>query len=191
MEAALQEAGVFEYRSKAASIGGDEDVGRGLSPEGLELILSAIERNGIPRIDEPTLKRSVERRLELFDRDDIRGYVNVGRGAASLGNPEIAGLFAQGVKRRLRRREVPSTSVMLELAMRGVPVASVSDVEAVAERYSMPQAPREIAEPGQGRLFVEYRYSIVLAILFAALLVVLLYIFVRTDVQAHLKKTKE
>jgi poly-gamma-glutamate system protein len=191
MEAVLRERGLFDFTSKAASIGGDEDIGRGLSPEGIALIEEAMVRNGIPEIEELTLTESVRRRMSLFQENEVTAYINIGRGAASLGPPEIAGLFKQGVTERFRRMETQWTGVILEMAMEGHPVANVSEVEETALRFSMPLAPREVPKPGEGRLFVEYRYSTVLAILFAVLLSIFLYVFVRIDVSKHLMKTKE
>jgi poly-gamma-glutamate system protein len=191
MEAVLKERGLFDFTSIAASIGGDEDVGRGLSPEGIALLEEAMIRNGIPEIKELTLTESVERRLSLFREHDVSAYVNIGRGDASLGPPEIAGLFRQGVTERFRRRETQRTGVILEMAVEGKPVANISEVEEIALGFSLPLAPREVPKPGEGRLFVEYRYSVVLAILFAVLLSIFLFVFVRIDVSRHLLKTKE
>ncbi|HHY45830.1 MAG TPA: poly-gamma-glutamate system protein [Firmicutes bacterium] len=44
MEQALVEAGVFSWRSSAVSLGGDEDRGGGMLPEGIEALKNAITR---------------------------------------------------------------------------------------------------------------------------------------------------
>ncbi len=63
MEKLLNEKGLLHTRSLAASVGGSNDRGRGLSPEGRRLLRDAIERNDIPLISEPTLEQSVEKRV--------------------------------------------------------------------------------------------------------------------------------
>ncbi|MEZ5145840.1 MAG: poly-gamma-glutamate system protein [Bacteroidales bacterium] len=52
MESYLYDAGVFHNKSVAASIGGGFDLGRGLSPEGRNLIENAIHRNKVDFIHE-------------------------------------------------------------------------------------------------------------------------------------------
>ena len=47
----------------ASSIGAGEDIGEGLTEEGKNLILSAIQRNQIPLIKETTLEESIQKRL--------------------------------------------------------------------------------------------------------------------------------
>ncbi len=67
MEKVLFKEGIFENKSVAASIGGGLDRGRGLSPEGRQLIVDAIERNGIEFINEEHLESSIQKRIEIYN----------------------------------------------------------------------------------------------------------------------------
>jgi len=59
----LFKAGVFKNKSVAASIGGGLDRGRGLSPEGRQLIVDAIERNKLNLLMKSTLKTAFKEEL--------------------------------------------------------------------------------------------------------------------------------
>ena len=71
METILKERGIIAHRSVAASRGGGDDRGRGLSPEGRRLIDEAAARNGVPLIDEDTLDESITRRMRIYE--DVAG----------------------------------------------------------------------------------------------------------------------
>ena len=82
MESALFKGGIFENKSIAASIGGGLDRGRGLSPEGRQLIVDAIERVGIEFINEEHLEGSIQKRIEIYNKhrkkNNIKAFINVG-----------------------------------------------------------------------------------------------------------------
>jgi len=59
MESLLKNSGIFHFKSVAASTGGGQDIGRGLSPEGRNLIVNSIERNDAEFICEKHLLRLV------------------------------------------------------------------------------------------------------------------------------------
>jgi poly-gamma-glutamate system protein len=89
MEKLLNDRGLLHTRSIAASLGGSNDRGRGLSPKGRDLLKDAVERCGIPLIHEPTLDEAILKRVELYDRAsgarDIKAYVT------SAGAPRASG----------------------------------------------------------------------------------------------------
>ncbi len=93
MEAALRKAGVFPYKSVAASLGGVGDEAIGLSKRGRRMLERAIERNQIPPLAEPEedLEEDIEeepdvevesaeqpsRSLALVDEDLVQERMDV------------------------------------------------------------------------------------------------------------------
>lgn len=71
MERILREAGLFDIKSVAASIGGYEDMGLGLSEEGFAMVQEAIERNDLPRLDELIAKAIEDGTLERTTDSDM------------------------------------------------------------------------------------------------------------------------
>lgn len=66
MERQLRQAGLWPWRSSAASIGGVGDRGGGMAPEGKSLALAAIRRNEVILIDSADLADAVARRLDVY-----------------------------------------------------------------------------------------------------------------------------
>ncbi len=186
MEHELFAAGLIPGVSLAASYGGADDVGRGLSPEGRALLDSAITRNDIPKIHVLPLERSIELRMQRFreaaGHRSIRAYVNIGGGVASLGTSEAGYLLNPGLNRpeeRVFLRDLPVRGVVYRFLEQGVPVVHLLEIVRLARRYGLPVAPAVTPDPGTGPLFWEQRYhlGVILALLVlnAVLLLLLPY----------------
>ncbi|MGA9116162.1 MAG: poly-gamma-glutamate system protein [Bacteroidota bacterium] len=178
MERVLAGAGILRTRSVAASMGGGGDVGRGLSPEGRDLLLDAIRRNGIPLIREDTLARSVRSRMRFYDGDSgfspVRAFLNIGGGIASLGAAVNAQILPTGLSGRLWPKNYAGHGVIAEMAQRGVPVIHLYNVQELCARYGLPQEPVPLPSPGQGGVFAEERYDTAVTASAAGVLLALL-----------------
>ena len=73
-------------KSIAYSMGGVDDLGTQLSDEGIEIFESVIP-DDIVFVNENTLSKNIEKKIELFEieENNYSLYVNIGGGAASLG----------------------------------------------------------------------------------------------------------
>jgi poly-gamma-glutamate system protein len=164
MERVLAEKGILRTRSRAASLGGGQDRGRGLSPEGRRLIREAVERNGIHLIEEPSLEESIERRMEIYDRErgarQYAAYVNVGGGLASVGASQNARLVSPGLHIGLGLHNFPRKGTMILMGERGVPIIHLLDVDEIAVDHGLPTSPVPLPEPGEGEVFVRERYRV-------------------------------
>ncbi len=193
MEHELFEAGLIPARSLAASYGGADDVGRGLSPEGRALLDSAIVRNGIPRIHVLPLQRSVDLRMQRFREaaggHPIRAYVNIGGGVASLGTSEVGTLLKPGLNRpeeRVFLRDLPVQGVVYRFLEQGVPVVHLLEIGRLARQYGLPVAPAVTPEPGTGPLFWEEKYRLSVVVLLILLNGLLLFLLPRYDLVGRL-----
>jgi len=182
MESALYEAGVFKHRSVAASIGGGFDVGRGLSPEGRNLIVEAIERNQVEFINEDHLENSIARRMELYQthskENPIKAFINVGGGIASLGHTVNGELIPTGLTKNLMMMNFPVRGVLIQMGQKGIPVIHLMNIKELMTEHGLPFSPVPLPEPGEGGIFVQKKYSIIVTAISAAFLfivVVLVY----------------
>lgn len=168
MEAFLVDRRLLKTRSAAASLGGSNDRGRGLSPRGRLLLREAVERNGVDLISVPTLDESVIRRVEIYAReagsDNIRAFINVGGGAAAIGNRQSARLIRAGVNRTIPRYNWSRWGVAHHMSVLGVPVIHVLNMEAIARRHGMPIAPEAVPPVGEGTIFHREAYDLKVAI---------------------------
>jgi len=156
MEAALFQAGLLAHRSSAASIGGASDGGLSLDPEGRRLAREAITRNNLHVIEEPTLDKAVQARMEIYlaHGRKPRAYINVGGSSASVGSPADKRLPDPGLNLEPPEpADFAQDSVMRRFSEAGVPIIHISDLKELAQREGLPWAPRETPAPGSGAPF--------------------------------------
>ncbi len=186
---------VLPYRSAAASIGGKDDIGRGLSPQGIELLKEAIERNGIPLLYEEDISKNVEKRLAIYREKaagkPIKAYVNIGYGRASLGPLEAVEYIKPGVNRHIKKELLQWKSVAIEMLKDRIPVLNVVDIRMLAAKNGLPVAPVPLPRPGEGKLFYEMRYSPLLAGILAVVLAAILFGVASFNLTGYLLKRRE
>lgn len=163
MEKELHERGLIRHRSVAASIGGVEDRGIGVSGEGLEMLRQAIKRNELPMIDPENYLDSVNQRMALYrrhaERSPIRAYINVGGGTTSVGTMKGKALFEPGLNLHKPPGTLPVDSVMARFIGDNVPVIHLVQINRLAARYGLPVQPVEIAKVGEGEVYSPQTYN--------------------------------
>jgi len=188
MENILNKSNIFHSRSVAASIGGGSDVGRGLSPEGRNLITNAIERNNIEFINEKHLEESISKRLELYDEHSkgqpIKAYINVGGGIASLGNTINGKLIPPGLTQFLPMRNFPVRGVIIQMGLEEIPIIHLLNINTLLAKYGLPASPVPLPEPGVGEIFIQKKYSIIVTSI-ATLILIIVIIFVYFGERKH------
>ena len=164
MEAALVAAEIFHTRSVAASLGGGEDIGRGLAPVGRRLLREAVERNDVRLIQHDQVEESIAERLKIYregcGEGEIAAYLNVGGGVASLGHSLNSELVPTGLTLRLPRRNFPARGVLIQLGLEGVPVIHLLNIERLRRRYGLTSAQGTLPAPGVGAVYGDTRYGL-------------------------------
>ncbi|MCD4734587.1 MAG: poly-gamma-glutamate system protein, partial [Bacteroidales bacterium] len=189
MEDILFRSNIFQSKSVAASIGGGHDVGRGLSPEGRNLIIEAINRNNIDFINEKYLEKSIERRLEIYDSvsdgQPVDAFINIGGGIASLGNTINGKLIPPGLTELLPMRNFPVRGVIIQMGQREIPIIHLLNISKLTAAYSMPDSPVPLPEPGEGGIFVQKKYSVVVTAIATLILVVVILLVYFSEKKHH------
>ena len=168
MERVLFNAGIFKNKSIAASIGGGLDRGRGLSPEGRQLIVDAISRNKVEFINEEHLESSIQKRIELYNKyrkkDKISAFINVGGGISSIGSVENVQFVPSGLIKTLPMKNYPVRGLLVQMAEKNIPVIHLLNVNQLALQYGLQINPTPLPRPGEGEIFIQRRYSVLLTI---------------------------
>ncbi len=186
MERLLYDKKIFTNKSVAASIGGGLDIGRGLSPEGRQLITDAVKRNNVEFINEEYLENSILKRMELYQRFSEKGklkaFINVGGGISSLGSTENVKFIPTGLSMSLPMMNYPLRGVLIRMAEESIPVIHLLNINQLAVKYGLPISPSPLPLPGDGDIFIQKRYSVTLSIiatLFLSLSVALVFFMER------------
>ena len=153
----LQGSDLVKGRPVALSLGGDQDQGRDMSPEGRALLVRAAAETGLPMLSEPVLERNVEERLRLLQLaaggSEIRAFINVGGGYANMGTDSDILKVTPGVAACSRIPPPSRRGMIFELGARRVPVIHLLYVKGLCERYGLPWDPAPLPEPGEGRFY--------------------------------------
>ena len=198
MEKILYEENLILNRSIAASIGGRNDMGRLLSPEGRNIINKNISKHGLPLIKKSRLADNISHRMKLFNNiakiDNYSAMINVGGGVASLGTSFNSKLLPAGI---VNRSDVQSISlqdggiegVLSKFSKNDIPVLHVLNIKSLTEKLGMPFAPIPVPEVGVGTLYAVEKYNVFVA--FVCLIVLCSAVFVvgyqsKKEIKEHL-----
>ena len=166
MERVLFNAGIFKNKSVAASIGGGLDRGRGLSPEGRQLITDAINRNKVEFINEEHLESSIQKRIDIYNKqrkkEKIKTFINVGGGISSIGSVENGKFIPGGLSISLPMINYPVRGLIIYMAEKNIPIIHLLNVNQLAQKYGLPINPIPVPRPGEGEIFIQKRYSVIL-----------------------------
>ncbi len=188
MEKYLYDAKLFKYKSVAASMGGGLDKGRGLSPEGRNLIKAAVDRAGIEFINEEYLENSIQKRLDIYkahSKRPIKLFINVGGGIASVGSIENYQFIPSGYSPPLTIKNFPIKGVLIRMSEENIPFIHLLNITQLAEKYGLPLSPTPLPVPGEGEIFVQRQYNLTLTIIAALILVVFISIVLILERRRH------
>jgi poly-gamma-glutamate system protein len=164
MEGYLNRRLLLETKSVAASLGGSNDRGRTLSPMGRGLLSEAIERNKAELIYERTLEESVQRRINIFDREagerGVRAYVNIGGGVASIGNSQNGRLIKPGLNKTLKPYNWAQRGALHHYAKKRIPIIHILNISYLARANGFPEAPGVVPAVGEGTIYHKESYDL-------------------------------
>ena len=188
MERALERDNVFSTRSVACSIGGTADRGLDFPEDGMEAIQEAIKRNKLRLIKNKKFEENVEDRMELYDRlaedKPIKAYVNIGGGMVSVGRTVGKRILKSGLnnKRPNKPKARGLDGVIFRFIDRGVPAIHLVKVDELIEKYGLAELPQSMPRVGDAGVFERLDYNRWLAAGVLALELILLFIFIRSDI---------
>lgn len=177
MEKLLVDRGVFSARSIMATMGGDEDRGKGVGRVGRAMMASVAERVGLKLVRMADFEEQRHERMAVYreraGQQPIKAYVNVGGGIGSLGARINGQLLRPGLNRTARGMHFARDGVMTLMLKDGVPVVHVNYIHRLCRRYGFPEDPEAFVAPGTGPMFYEDEHIVALvAVLLVGLLIV-------------------
>ncbi|HRZ27904.1 MAG TPA: poly-gamma-glutamate system protein [Spirochaetota bacterium] len=190
IEAELNKKRVFPYKSAAASLGGVKDMALGMDPAGKALLRDIITRHGVRLIETGHIPSNIDTRMDIYDQmagaESIRAYINVGGGTVSVGSFIGKRRFRPGLNRRPPRKALRIDSVMARFSHEGIPVVNMNYMKKIAQRYGLSIGREKRKNIGKGDLYYRLEYNWKLAAGVLSVIIVLLYIFMKTNAGTRL-----
>lgn len=111
MEAILKRSGLLSFGASYAGFGGKEDLGIGLTDNGIQSLTDAMRRTNTPQLIGSDLDDNVQLRYAAYhdmlpEGNRYRAFVNVGQGLVNVGSEPNANLIPEGINANLPRRNL-------------------------------------------------------------------------------------
>ncbi len=156
IEDVLYDDGIVPYRASAASLGGDEDIGRDLSRDTREMLQARIEASTAAFIYDPDLTSNVETRMSIYragggDRR-IAAFINIGGSWANLGTDGSVLYLSPGVNHAVPPVPSERGGVLHAMAADEVPIVHLLNIKELAQRVNLEWDPSPLPKPGSLRV---------------------------------------
>jgi len=149
----LEAAGIVEAKPLAASVGGEGDAGRDMSPRGRAVLEAKARSAGIPLLVRPDLPSDVAARLDVFERAaegaPLKAFVNVGGSWVNMGTDAGVLALKPGLNWKMPIPPPERRGLIQEMSLRGTPVIHLLFVKGLADRFGLPWDPVPLPAPGQ------------------------------------------
>lgn len=183
MERILRGADIINTQTAYATVGGHDEAGQGFSPEGRALIDTSIIRNGIPILHIQDISGATDQHIAVF----MSGH-HVGLFISISEQPSAISGFDQEPGLIPAFRAQQGNGLIPYFSKNGIPVIHLTQLHKLTALYDLPVAPVPLPAVGEGKLFYEYRNSVVLAALFLALLSIIVFFVLRYDLDALVRR---
>jgi poly-gamma-glutamate system protein len=188
MEGIFYRDNFFNFKSDIASLGGEDDLGRGFSPEARTQLINAMQRNQIEMINSDSFTSDIQTRMSFYSsKGQFKAFINIGKSVADIGVNRIN--YPNGLINNMAHK-TDVNNVIAQMLLRKIPVINISDVNRIATKYGLPVAPVPMPTLGKSKLFMEKRFSQTLAIIITFVIIVILYLVIQYDFEYYLSKNR-
>lgn len=185
MENTLYENKLISFKAKYATLGGTNDIGRGLPPEGRDNLTRAILRNQVVQLSGDDMEDNIQLRMDAYQKalpKDIKykAFINIGAGVGNVGSLVNAKIIPTGINNNLSEKHFKEPGVMMLFAKKNIPVIHVYNVMKLVKDNKLDKNPVPMPKPGQGRIFSKQINNVTVAVicwilLIAALVAVIIF----------------
>ena len=186
MEQLLYEKKFSTYKSVAASLGGVQDKGLGMSEEGKRILRDTILKYRITLLEYDDLKKSMNARMEIYNDmagdTQIAAYINVGGGTVAIGSFIGKRRYRPGLNLKPSQKAMRVDSVMSRFALNKVPIININYLKTLAQNHRFPVAQKKIPKIGEGEIYNRLEYNKILVAVVLGVMVVLLYLFMKLGI---------
>jgi len=176
IEAILKKRKMIDFSTSYASLGGRDDLGIGLSDNGVQALRDAMQRNSVPLLIGANLPENVELRFQAYNEllpsgRKYRLFVNIGGGLANVGSNVNVRLISEGLNTKIAERQYDTEGVLMLMAKKNINVLHVTRILRWAKQYDLPIAPDRMPVAGEGKVFSYMIHSMLVSSICLALLI--------------------
>lgn len=157
MHECLLEKGIFKNQPTAVSLGGIRDTGEEMDPPGKSFLIGEIRRSGLPFIYESNLRKNVETRMSLYQKEadskKIQAFINIGGSFSNLGTDSQILNLNPGLTKISQIPPQVRRGMIYEMASRGIPVIHLLNMKGLVQKYGLPWDPFPLPDPGEGEMY--------------------------------------
>lgn len=170
MESVLFDSQLISFKSKYATLGGTNDIGRGLPPEGRDNLTRAILRNQVELISGENMKKNIELRYasylkELPENIQYKAFINLGAGVGNVGSLVNAKIIPTGINNNLGEKTFKEPGVMMFFAKKNMPIIHVYNVMKLVKEHKLERIPNSSTKPGVGAIFSKQILNVTIAVI--------------------------
>ncbi len=170
MENALNNNHLISFKSQFATLGGTNDIGRGLPPEGRDNLNRAIIRNNVQLLSGQNMEENIKLRLNAYETQLPSGkkysaFINIGAGVGNVGSVVNAKIIPTGINHKLADKEFKEPGIAMLFAKKNIPVIHIYNVMKLAKEYKLPQTPVPMPKSGIGSIFSSQVNNVIVAII--------------------------
>lgn len=141
MEGWLAEDAGLKYVSHVVSRGAENDIGEGLTDEGIEILNEAVSRNHSELYLPEKLTESIHYKLEIFLSENVAILINIGGNQSALGGCSHSASLPNGFHRELKLCNDPNRGLVQEMNAKGIPVINLLNIKDLAYPYGIDLLP--------------------------------------------------
>lgn len=139
----LREKGFLSLKADSYTLGGGGEMGRGMSPEGRDLLREAAAREGVPLLEENSLSEITAKKTALLRAFSPRLVITVGGSAATFGGGEDEFPFG-GYYPPEEKEKYPGKGVFQNALKEGIPVLHFLNLRSLAREAGIPYDGRPV-----------------------------------------------
>ncbi|MEN8122302.1 MAG: poly-gamma-glutamate system protein [Bacteroidota bacterium] len=141
IETWLIKKGNLNYKSVLVSRGAENDIGLGLSDEGVQLFQDAASRNKRKLFSPLNISQAINERVKIFSSNNISLLINIGGNQAALGKCVHSVSIPNGLNKNIQLCDDKDRGVIQEINAMGTPVINLLNIKELANKYGMDISP--------------------------------------------------
>ena len=114
--------------------------------------------------------------MDIFNTNkNIKLFINVGGGIASLGSNKNANQLASGLQKDIKIKDIPDNQgIVYEMVNKNIPILNLLHLSKLMHKYELPNDPVPLPEVGEGKLYKAYKYDLTVVITATCIFMVLI-----------------